>query len=148
MYYLHIPPLPPKLNPGSAAGIAQSNWLELSVTFIITFSLACTANKWHVVFVFCTFIIFNSVTVFRIEGFKLGSEKHTTEAIVKKSGAILVTSGIEGLALLKTTKVSSFLFHVQIAESALCCTSKSLLLVRQNSLPCFSKFLLLSTLRY
>ncbi|KAF7132055.1 hypothetical protein RHSIM_Rhsim09G0141100 [Rhododendron simsii] len=37
-------------------------------------------------------------------GFKLGSEKHTTEVIVKKSGALKVTSGIEGLALLKTTK--------------------------------------------
>ncbi|KAG5533041.1 hypothetical protein RHGRI_027318 [Rhododendron griersonianum] len=37
-------------------------------------------------------------------GFKLGSEKHTTEVIVKKSGALRVTSGIEGLALLKTTK--------------------------------------------
>ncbi|XP_057978897.1 uricase-2 [Malania oleifera] len=37
-------------------------------------------------------------------GFKLGSEKHTTEVMVKKSGALWVTSGIEGLALLKTTK--------------------------------------------
>lgn len=37
-------------------------------------------------------------------GFKLGSEKHTTEVTVKKSGALLVTSGIEGLALLKTTQ--------------------------------------------
>ncbi|KAF5948092.1 hypothetical protein HYC85_014049 [Camellia sinensis] len=37
-------------------------------------------------------------------GFKLGSEKHTTEVTVKKSGALLVTSGIEGLAVLKTTK--------------------------------------------
>lgn len=37
-------------------------------------------------------------------GFKLGSEKHTTEVILKKSGALSVTSGIEGLALLKTTK--------------------------------------------
>ncbi|NP_001266028.1 uricase-2 isozyme 1-like [Cicer arietinum] len=37
-------------------------------------------------------------------GFKLGSEKHTTEAIVKKSGALQLTSGIEGLSLLKTTK--------------------------------------------
>ncbi|XP_052185562.1 uricase-2 isoform X1 [Diospyros lotus] len=37
-------------------------------------------------------------------GFKLGSEKHTTEVIVKKSGSLRVTSGVEGLALLKTTK--------------------------------------------
>ncbi|KAK3035292.1 hypothetical protein RJ639_034815 [Escallonia herrerae] len=37
-------------------------------------------------------------------GFKLGSEKHTTEVIAKKSGALRVTSGVEGLALLKTTK--------------------------------------------
>jgi hypothetical protein len=63
-------------------------------------------------FFLLTFIIFNSVTIFPIEGFKLGSEKHTTEAIVKKSGALQLTSGIEGLALLKTTKVNSFLFHV------------------------------------
>ncbi|XWS74691.1 hypothetical protein CRYUN_Cryun01aG0019600 [Craigia yunnanensis] len=37
-------------------------------------------------------------------GFKLGSEKHTAEAIVQKSGILQLTSGIEGLALLKTTK--------------------------------------------
>ncbi|KAI8008142.1 hypothetical protein LOK49_LG07G01541 [Camellia lanceoleosa] len=36
-------------------------------------------------------------------GFKLGSEKHTTKVTVKKSGALLVTSGIEGLAVLKTS---------------------------------------------
>ncbi|KAK8483633.1 hypothetical protein V6N13_062631 [Hibiscus sabdariffa] len=37
-------------------------------------------------------------------GFKLGSEKHTTEAIIQKSGALQLTSGIEGLSLLKTTQ--------------------------------------------
>lgn len=37
-------------------------------------------------------------------GFKLGSEKHTAEAIVEKSGVLKLTSGIEGLALLKTTQ--------------------------------------------
>ncbi|KAJ9540781.1 hypothetical protein OSB04_027287 [Centaurea solstitialis] len=37
-------------------------------------------------------------------GFKLGSERHTTEVFVKKNGALGVTSGVEGLALLKTTK--------------------------------------------
>ncbi|XP_010262992.1 PREDICTED: uricase-2-like isoform X1 [Nelumbo nucifera] len=37
-------------------------------------------------------------------GFRLGSEIHTTEVIVKKSGALRLTSGIEGLAVLKTTK--------------------------------------------
>ncbi|XP_059665872.1 uricase-2 [Cornus florida] len=37
-------------------------------------------------------------------GFKLGSEKHITEVIVEKSGNLQVTSGIEGLAVLKTTK--------------------------------------------
>ncbi|XP_077235630.1 uricase / urate oxidase / nodulin 35 [Tasmannia lanceolata] len=37
-------------------------------------------------------------------GFKLGSEKHTTEVTMKKGGAFRVTSGIEGLSLLKTTK--------------------------------------------
>ncbi|EXB39589.1 hypothetical protein L484_012597 [Morus notabilis] len=37
-------------------------------------------------------------------GFKLGSERHTTEVIVEKSGLLKLTSGVEGLALLKTTK--------------------------------------------
>ncbi|XVF14731.1 hypothetical protein REPUB_Repub09cG0087100 [Reevesia pubescens] len=37
-------------------------------------------------------------------GFKLGSEKHTAEAIVQKSGILQLISGIEGLALLKTTQ--------------------------------------------
>lgn len=41
------------------------------------------------------------------QGFKLGSEKHTTEVTVKKSGGLQVISGIEGLAVLKTTQVSS-----------------------------------------
>lgn len=37
-------------------------------------------------------------------GFKLGSESHTTDVIFSKLGVLQVTSGIEGLALLKTTK--------------------------------------------
>lgn len=37
-------------------------------------------------------------------GFKLGSEKHTTEVTVKKSGGLQIISGIEGLAVLKTTQ--------------------------------------------
>ncbi|XP_022746727.1 uricase-2 isozyme 2 [Durio zibethinus] len=37
-------------------------------------------------------------------GFKLGSDKHVVEAIVQKSGILQLTSSIEGLALLKTTK--------------------------------------------
>lgn len=37
-------------------------------------------------------------------GFKLGSDKHTTEVTVRKAGDLHVTSGIEGLALLKTTQ--------------------------------------------
>ncbi|VFQ62869.1 unnamed protein product [Cuscuta campestris] len=37
-------------------------------------------------------------------GFKLGSEKHTTEVLLDKSGGLQVTSGVEGLAVLKTTK--------------------------------------------
>lgn len=40
-------------------------------------------------------------------GFKLGSEKHTTEVMVDKSGTLRMTSGIEGLSVLKTTKVIS-----------------------------------------
>ncbi|KAL1330885.1 uricase-2 isozyme 2 [Arachis ipaensis] len=39
-----------------------------------------------------------------MHGFKLGSERHTVEAIVKKSGALQLTSGVEGLSVLKTTK--------------------------------------------
>lgn len=37
-------------------------------------------------------------------GFKLGSGKHTAEVTVNKGGSLTVVSGIEGLALLKTTK--------------------------------------------
>ncbi|KAL2326625.1 hypothetical protein Fmac_025683 [Flemingia macrophylla] len=37
-------------------------------------------------------------------GFKLGSEKHIAEATVQKSGALQLTSGIEGLSVLKTTR--------------------------------------------
>ncbi|XP_044461017.1 uricase-2-like [Mangifera indica] len=37
-------------------------------------------------------------------GFRLGSEKHTTEVIVHENGALKITSGVQGLALLKTTK--------------------------------------------
>ncbi|ONK71331.1 uncharacterized protein A4U43_C04F7380 [Asparagus officinalis] len=39
-----------------------------------------------------------------IHGFKLGSEKHTVEVTLKKCGSLSLTSGIEGLAVLKTTK--------------------------------------------
>uniref|UniRef100_A0A8R7UDP2 Secreted protein n=1 Tax=Triticum urartu TaxID=4572 RepID=A0A8R7UDP2_TRIUA len=41
----------------------------------------------------------------RQSGFKLGSEKHTTEVTVKKSGSLLINSGIQGYSLLKTTQV-------------------------------------------
>ncbi|KAG8380539.1 hypothetical protein BUALT_Bualt06G0026100 [Buddleja alternifolia] len=37
-------------------------------------------------------------------GFKLGSEKHTTEVIINKCGAVEVISGVEGLVVLKTTQ--------------------------------------------
>ncbi|KAM0068764.1 putative factor independent urate hydroxylase [Helianthus debilis subsp. tardiflorus] len=37
-------------------------------------------------------------------GFKLGSEKHTTEVTVQKNGSLRVTSGVVGLSLLKTTQ--------------------------------------------
>ncbi|KZV55266.1 uricase-2 isozyme 1-like [Dorcoceras hygrometricum] len=37
-------------------------------------------------------------------GFKLGSVRHTTEVMIKKSGEVQVISGLEGLTLLKTTK--------------------------------------------
>ncbi|KAL0008152.1 hypothetical protein SO802_009654 [Lithocarpus litseifolius] len=51
-------------------------------------------------------------------GFKLGSEKHTTEVILKKSGVIQLTSGVEGLALLKTTK-SGFEGYIRDQYTAL-----------------------------
>jgi len=37
-------------------------------------------------------------------GFKLGTEKHTVEININKGGDVKVTSGVEGLALLKTTQ--------------------------------------------
>ncbi|XP_076885925.1 uricase-2-like [Bidens hawaiensis] len=37
-------------------------------------------------------------------GFKLGSERHTTEVILEKNGSLRVTSGVAGLSLLKTTQ--------------------------------------------
>ncbi|KAJ6433068.1 hypothetical protein OIU84_020156 [Salix udensis] len=40
-------------------------------------------------------------------GFKLGSEKHTAEVTVQKSGVLKLTSGIEGLSVLKTTQGKS-----------------------------------------
>ena len=52
-----------------------------------------------------------SIKVFALfKGFKLGSENHTVEATVQKSGALTLTSGVAGLALLKTTQVHSILF--------------------------------------
>lgn len=49
---------------------------------------------------------------FLLQGFELGSEKHVAEAALSKSGAIKLSSSIEGLSLLKTTKV-------------ICCFSKN-----------------------
>jgi hypothetical protein len=43
-------------------------------------------------------------------GFKVGVEKHSTEVIVKKSGSLLINSGIQGYSLLKTTQVFLQLF--------------------------------------
>ncbi|OEL30692.1 Uricase-2 isozyme 2 [Dichanthelium oligosanthes] len=40
-------------------------------------------------------------------GFKVGVEKHSTEVIVKKSGSLLINSGIQGYSLLKTTQLPS-----------------------------------------
>lgn len=59
------------------------------------------------------------------EGFKLGSEKHTTEVIVKKSGFLQLTSGIEGLSVLKTTKVTLHNLNVlsNICQNPLFCLS-------------------------
>jgi hypothetical protein len=45
-------------------------------------------------------------------GFKVGVEKHSTEVIVKKSGSLLINSGIQGYSLLKTTQVFPLFFFV------------------------------------
>lgn len=55
---------------------------------------------------------FSDVVFCYCKGFKLGSEKHTTEVFLEKSGVLQVTSGIEGLAVLKTTKVTSISFEI------------------------------------
>ncbi|KAG1327838.1 Uricase [Cocos nucifera] len=49
-------------------------------------------------------LIFGSAMVSKLPRFKLGSEKHMTEVTVSKFGALSITSGVLGLALLKTTK--------------------------------------------
>lgn len=49
-------------------------------------------------------ILLHNVLLFT--GFKVGVEKHSTEVIVKKkSGSLLINSGIQGYSLLKTTQV-------------------------------------------
>ena len=58
-----------------------------------------------IIVIVCFFSVLKSLALF-VLGFKLGSEKHTTEAIVQKSGSLQLTSGIEGLSVLKTTQVS------------------------------------------
>ncbi|KAJ4830012.1 hypothetical protein Tsubulata_002311 [Turnera subulata] len=40
------------------------------------------------------------------EGLKLGFERHTTEAIVERSGVLQLTYGVKALSMLKTTQVS------------------------------------------
>ena len=88
---------------------------------------------------------FNFSTILPIEGFKLGSEKHTTEVILKKSGVLQLTSGVEGLALLKTTKVSSFLFHNSDKQNQLPDVLHILLLLdKARKPPSFLEFKLLS----
>ncbi|XP_043691650.1 uricase-2 isozyme 1 [Telopea speciosissima] len=66
-------------------------------------------------------------------GFKLGSEKHTTEVTVNNSGAVLVTSGIEGLALLKTTK-SGFEGYIKDKYTALPETKERILATEVSAL--------------
>lgn len=66
-------------------------------------------------------------------GFKLGSEKHTAEAIVKKSGALQLTSGIEGFSLLKTTK-SGFEGFIRDKYTALPETSERMLATEVTAL--------------
>ncbi|KAM7262935.1 hypothetical protein ACFE04_000618 [Oxalis oulophora] len=59
-------------------------------------------------------------------GFKLGSERHVAEVILQKSGVLQLTSGVEGLALLKTTK-SGFEGFIRDQFTALPETSERML---------------------
>lgn len=76
------------------------------VLFLMTILIAEMVSRYELVVIFLLMIL----VIFSTEGFKLGSERHTTEVTVQKSGALQMTSGIEGLALLKTTKVNLFLY--------------------------------------
>ncbi|XP_042476843.1 uricase-2 [Macadamia integrifolia] len=66
-------------------------------------------------------------------GFQLGSEKHTTEVTVKKSGAVVVTSGIEGWSVLKTTK-SGFEGYIKDKYTALPETKERILATEVSAL--------------
>ncbi|MQM11904.1 hypothetical protein Taro_044813 [Colocasia esculenta] len=74
-----------------------------------------------------------SVIAFFFEGFKLGSERHTTEVTVKKHGSLEIISGIEGLALLKTTK-SGFEGFVRDQYTALPETNERMLATEVTAL--------------
>lgn len=74
----------------------------------------CIDGKPHLHGRFCVFFFSGTCCLIKFlnkgfivlcEGFKLGSENHTVEATVHKSGALTLTSGVAGLALLKTTQV-------------------------------------------
>ncbi|KAK7393129.1 hypothetical protein VNO78_21583 [Psophocarpus tetragonolobus] len=66
-------------------------------------------------------------------GFKLGSEKHTTEAILQKSGSLQLTSGIEGLSVLKTTQ-SGFVNFIRDKYTALPDTRERMLATEVTAL--------------
>ncbi|XP_065870734.1 uricase-2 isozyme 1 [Euphorbia lathyris] len=59
-------------------------------------------------------------------GFRLGSERHTTEVILTKSGALTLRSGIEGLSVLKTT-MSGFEGFIRDKYTALPDTNERML---------------------
>ncbi|XP_020702574.1 uricase-2 isozyme 2 [Dendrobium catenatum] len=74
-------------------------------------------------------------------GFKLGSEKHTTEVNLKKFGALRLISGIQGLSLLKTTQ-SGFEGFIRDRYTLLPETKERMLATEVTALwRCYSVFL-------
>ncbi|WCJ19130.1 Uricase [Euphorbia peplus] len=59
-------------------------------------------------------------------GFRLGSERHTAEVVLTKSGALTLKSGIEGLSVLKTT-MSGFEGFIRDKYTALPDTNERML---------------------
>ncbi|KAH9317360.1 hypothetical protein KI387_019129 [Taxus chinensis] len=71
-------------------------------------------------------------------GFKLGTEKHTTEININKLGEVKVTSGVEGLALLKTTQ-SGFVGFIRDKYTLLPDTKERMLATEVSAVWRYSK---------